>query len=321
MFGFISRHYKLIVVGIVLVGLGLVVGKKLAFRSRIEYQTATATYKNLEQALEVSGKVEAEKKAILTWQTGGKLSWIGVEEGDLVKQWQAVASLDKQILEREVEKTLSDYMHQRWDFEQIREDNLVTTDNYDRYTLTNAVRRQIEQEQFLLDKTVTEVEIKDITKKLAILVTPIAGVVTRVDKPIAGVNVTVADAIEIVDPGSLYFEVEIDEADIGGIEIGQTAELTLEAFNDETMQTQIASIDFKASEGESGGIVFLAKLKFISMPLKILRLGMTGEAQIMLERKVDALVVPAKAVKERGGKRWGKVKQDETVSEREVVTG
>lgn len=313
-------RFRYLVAALVLVVV-VIVARKTVFKAKVEYETARVEVKAISEVLEVSGKVAADQKAILKFQTGGKLAWVGVKQGQEVKKWQGVANLDKSILEREVRKALSDYMHQRWDFEQIREDNKVTTDNYDQYTLTNKVRRLIEQEQFLLDKTVTDTEIRSITSSLATLASPIRGVVTRIDTPVAGVNVTVSDVIEIVDPETLYFEAEIDEADIGRVEVDQEAEVGLEAFGNLPIPARVSMIDFAASKNDSGGTVFLAKLKFMPPEGKVLRLGMTGEAKIKIAAKGQALVVPNKAIKEKGGKLMVQVNIGKLIEDRQVETG
>jgi len=48
--------------------------------------------KDLLESVSASGKVEAEEEAVLTFQTSGRLAWVGVKEGDRVEQWQAIAS-------------------------------------------------------------------------------------------------------------------------------------------------------------------------------------------------------------------------------------
>jgi len=302
----------------VIVVLGLII-KQVWFKPKPAYETVAAERKDLVQTLEVSGEIAAERQVTLRFQAGGKLSWVGVKEGDRVKQWQTVASLDKSILKKNLAKFLNDYMYQRWDFDQIRENNLVTSDNYDEYSFSNAVERLIEQEQFLLNKTVLDVEIQDITRKLATLVTPIAGVVTRVDAPVAGVNVTTTDAIEIVDPESLYFEAEVDEADISWVAVGQAAEIKLEAGEDKLMEAQVAWIDFAASTSDGGGRVFLVRLKLVNPDQ--LRLGMTGEAAIRLNSREKVVVIPKTAVTSKDGQVWVKLKQGDKVIDQPVKLG
>jgi RND family efflux transporter MFP subunit len=298
------------------VGVGI---RQIWFKPKPVYETVAAERKDLVQTLEVSGEIAAERKVTLRFQTGGKLAWVGVKEGDWVKQWAAVASLDKSILKKNLAKFLNDYMHQRWDFDQIRENNLVTSDNYDEYSFSNTVERLIEQEQFLLNKTVLDVEIQDLTNKLATLVAPMAGVVTRVDAPVAGVNVTAADAIEIVDPASLYFEAEVDEADITKVAVGQAAEIKLEAGEDKPIEAQVTWIDFAASTSDGGGKVFLVRLKLVNPDQ--LRLGMTGEAAIRLNSKEGVVAIPRAAVIEKEGQNWIKLKQGGKIIDKPVTVG
>lgn len=320
MFGkFLVNHWKMLVLLVVVAaGIG-VVARLTVFKPKPVYETVVAERKNLVQILEVSGEIAAERKVTLRFQAGGKLAWVGVKEGDWVNQWQAVASLDKSIVKKNLAKFLNDYMHQRWDFDQIRENNLVTSDNYDEYSFSNAVERLIEQEQFLLNKTVLDVEIQDLTNKLATLVAPMAGVVTRVDTPVAGVNVTTTDAIEIVDPESLYFEAEIDEADIARVAVGQAAEIKLEAGGDKPVEAQVTWIDFAASTSDGGGTVFLVRLKLVNPGQ--LRLGMTGEATIRLNSREGVVVIPSRAVTSKDGQAEVKLKQGDKISDKLVKVG
>ena len=211
-------------------------------------------------------------------------------------------------------------MHQRWDFDQIRENNLVTTDDYDRYSFTNTIERLIEQEQFLLNKTVTDVEIQDITNRWATLVSPIDGIVTSIDTPVAGVNVTTTDAITIVDPASLYFEVEIDESDLGSVSVGQTALIAFEAFPESTITGTISSIDFSGSTSDSGGVVFKAKLNF-PITGREYRLGMTGDATITLQEKHNVVSIPIEAITEANDKKQVKILVNQQPQTKEISTG
>ena len=89
--------------------------------------------------------------------------------------------LDTRELQKKLQKALKDYMKERWDFEQERENYGITTDNLDSYTLSNEVRRILEKNQFDLDKAVLDVELKDIALKYATLISPISGIVTHID--------------------------------------------------------------------------------------------------------------------------------------------
>lgn len=252
--------------------------------------------KNLTEKLTVSGEVNAEEKASLKFQTSGLLSWVGVKEGDWVKKGQAIASLDQRELKKRLEKELNDYLTVRWDFEQTHEDY---KDYKDRYLLTDEMKRILEKAQFGLSNAVIDVELADLAIKYATITTPIAGLVTHIDTPLAGINITPATAtFEIVNPDSVYFEARVDELEIGKIKEGQTAIISLDSYPEKTFAGGIAAIDFAAST-VGGSKVFLTKISLPQNSDRQFRLGMGGDAEIILNEKENVLAVPTEALVRR----------------------
>ena len=93
---------KLIIFG------GLILLSFLFFRKpAIKVETVEVVKGDIVEAISASGEVDASQKADLTFQGSGKLAWVGVKEGDTVKKYQAIASLDK----RELTNSLSQYMN------------------------------------------------------------------------------------------------------------------------------------------------------------------------------------------------------------------
>lgn len=291
-------------------------------RTKEEIKTTKVTKKDLMKIISASGKVKSENEVTLKFQTSGKLSWVGVKEGDQVKKWQAIASLDKRELEKELKKELVDYMNERWNFEEDRETYHVTTDDLDKYTLTNAVRRLLEKAQFDLDRDVLDVEIAHLAVELATIVTPIEGIVTHIDVPMAGVNITPAQATFIIaDPNQMVFEANVDEVDIGGIETGQEAILTLDAYLEEEIKSEVIQISFQAITTRGGGTAFPVKIRLPENKTLRFKLGMNGDVEIILEKKEDVLVVPLEAVKKKKGKAFVKVLENGNLKEVEITTG
>jgi len=252
--------------------------------------------KKLTEKLTVSGEVNAEEKASLKFQTSGLLSWVGVKEGDWVKKGQAIASMDQRELKKRLEKELNDYMTVRWDFEQTHEDY---KDYKDRYLLTDEMKRILEKAQFGLSNAVIDVELADLALKYATITTPIAGLVTHIDTPLAGINITPATAtFEIVNPDSVYFEARIDELEIGKVKEGQKVIITLDSYPDKTFEGLVSTIDFAAST-VGGSKVFLTKISLPQNSNRQFRLGMGGDAEIILSEKENVLVIPTEALVQR----------------------
>ncbi len=253
------------------------------------YELATVTRESIRQTVTASGKVRSLTQVDLKFQTSGLMTWVGVKEGDSIKKWQAIASLDKRELEKNLQKYLLDFSKERADFD---EDLKIT---YKDKALTDTISRILAKNQYDLDKTVLDVEIKDLAVKLATLTSPIAGIVTHIDVPVAGVNITPATAVfTVADPQQLIFEAEVDEADIGNLAVSQAAELVLDAFPDDPIPVTVSRIDYSSTTDSSGATIY--QVEFSLEPNDRLRLGLNGEVTITSAQKDDVLVVPFSAV-------------------------
>lgn len=275
---FLQKRYLILIIGaIVTFGILRQFGPLKPQMKKIAEEIPFSQEINLVSA---SGKVEAKNVANLTFQTSGLLSWVGVKEGDYVQKWQGIASLDKQDLEKRLTRSLNLYLANRWDFEQTQ-DNFK--DKKDRFLLTDADRRILDKAQFSLNNAVIEVELADLVARLATISTPISGIVIRVDTPSAGVNITPATTFTIIDPTSVFFQANVDEADIGQIKIGQEVKIALDSYPGEEFKGRVEKIGFVAQPTAGGGRAFLVE---ISLPqnndLKF-KIGMNGDADILLK--------------------------------------
>ena len=255
------------------------------------YELAPAKIANLTQTVTASGKIKSQTQVDLKFQTSGQLAWIGVKEGDQVKKWQTLASLDKRELQLNLQKYLLDFSKERQDFD---EDQKTT---YRDKTLTDTINRILAKNQSDLDKTVLDVEIKDLAIKLATLISPIDGIVTHIDVPVPGVNVLSTTAnFTVADPENLVFEAEIDETDIGKLKLGQTGRLILDAFPNTPFNLTVDSIDFNSSTDAAGSTIYLVKFNLTNDTDLSYRLGMNGEVIITTNQKEAVLTVPIEAV-------------------------
>ena len=314
------KKYWYIVILLLIVAGGI--GWKLKPKP-VEYRQYSVEKGPLQVVLSASGTVRAENKADLAFQTGGRLSWVGVKKGDRVRKWQGIASLDQRTVQKNLEKELNDYLKTRWDFQGNRETYNVTTDNLDRYTLTPAVRRLLEKSQFDLNNSVLDVELQAVVKEFSSIVSPFSGLVTSVSLPNPGINLTGGSVVAtIIDPDSMYFEAQIDEVDISKIKIGAPVELTLDAYPEEVIDAKIISIDFSPVSLSGGGTGYAVK---ISLPAQTsdykFKLGLNGNADIVMAKLNDALILPPAAISQKDGRWTVKIKRGEEYIERNVEVG
>lgn len=291
---FIKNKYKLLLVILIVVSIG---GYFFWQRAQAEQQDLVfenPQTRDLVKTLDVSGIVDAQRKAQLRFITGGKITYLGAKRGEFVKKWQTIATIDQREHQKRLDKTLNNYLTERWNWEKTLDD---TEDRW----LPKDESRQIDQKQWRLENTVLDVEIQNIAISNTVMSAPFNGVLVHSPIDTANVQVLASDYFKLVDPTSLIFKAEVDEEDIAQLSLDQPSTITLDAFGDEALSSQVSYISYESAQTNSG-TVFLVEFPLNSGDLDKYRLGMNGDAQIELARKEDVLTVPIIATKERDGK-------------------
>ncbi|MFA5025358.1 MAG: efflux RND transporter periplasmic adaptor subunit [Candidatus Shapirobacteria bacterium] len=319
---FLKYKNKLIIGAIVLIALFIGINRVQAQKAKnpailnVEKDVVIAAEKkSIKSDLTLAGSVNASEIANLRFQNSGKLVWVGAKVGDRVKKYQAIASLDKVQLRKSLQTQFNNYrtnLSQFWD----------TQDKYKDTVISDTIQRILDRTQYSLDNTVISYEISDMAIKEATLYTPIAGVVTNVEQPLTGTNITPATAtFTIINPESVYFKSEIDQEEVTKINVGQKATIKIDAFPDAVFETEITYISFIPVAGQTSTVYEIRfKLPVDNKNLNY-RLGMDGDALITLEQQDEALVIPLDALNDDNGKSYVWVKGENTLIKTYVSTG
>lgn len=256
--------------------------------------TITVKQTNLIQSISVSGSIAAKNIANLSPLSSAPLIYVGARVGDTVSIGQTIAILDQRIMQKNLETSLITYAEQRNSFDQIIANNNGIQKEND--ALSDSMKRILENNQFDLDKSVRSVELLSLTKQQSILTSPIKGVVTRADAVSIGTSVTAATVFTIVDPTSLIFNMDVDEADVGKIKEGQTVTIKLDAFPNESLSLAVNRIDFVSHATSNGGNAFTVEVKLPTNNQNKYRVGINGSAEIITDRKDAVLTIPISSI-------------------------
>ena len=273
---------------------------------------------DLANSITISGSVDAEEKAELKFQTSGQLAWIGVKVGDNVKKYQSVASLNKEILKKQLEIDFNNYKSAASTF-------YDTTDQYKDSVITTELRRILDRSQNTLNNSVVNYELGDLAIKYSNLISPISGVVVAVDQPNSGINISSANNIvSIINPQSIYFRSKIDQEDVNKIKIGIPAILKIDTYSNEFIDSKVTNIAFTPIVGESSTVY---QVKFELNPsdkntnLKY-RIGMDGDAKIILSEVKNVVTLPLEAIYTDNEIHYVLVKTDDNkIIKKEIKTG
>lgn len=255
-------------------------------------QFALAKKQDIQQEITGAGTLSGKNNISLRFRTSGKLTYVNVEAADEVYQGQIIAGLDTEDLNinlREAENTLRD---KRAIVDKIKDDlkDVGASETYaQRQTRTTA---EVAQDNAYEGFLTAQKALRD-----SVLYSPIPGVVTQA-LSVVGQTVSSIDAIaQIVDTSEIYFDTDIDEADIGKIKIGLRAKITLDADEDTVYEGSIAQIFPQTKTTTSGATVVTVRIKLDTFSTNFIN-GLSGEAAIILKSVKNATTIPLEALRD-----------------------
>jgi len=277
------------------------------------------TLEEIKDELILSGSINANDIAILKFQNSGKLNWVGVKVGDKVKKWQVLATLDSVALKKSLQTQFNYYRTNLSQFNDVQETYKKTKENV---LVTETIQRILDRTQYSLDNSVINYEIADMAIKESKLITPIDGIVVAVDQPLAGINITPTSAnITIINPNSLYFRAEVDQQEVIKLLQGQTANIKLDSFDKNEINTKLSYIAFTPVTGQSSTVY---EIRF-PLPLENnnlnYRLGMDGDVTILIKDKTNVLTIPIEAINDDNGQIYVWLKVNDKIERHDIKTG
>lgn len=106
----------------------------------------------------------------------------------------------------------------------------------------------------------------------------------------------------VFDLSDLYVRADVDEIDAPQLEVGQQAEILIDAFPDRTFSGEVTSVPIEARTSPTGGVAYPVRILLNDVPADgTPRVGMTASAEIVTRTVTSEVTVPARAIIRRGG--------------------
>lgn len=270
--------------------------------------TEKITRGNVVSEVVASGKVTSPVSATLHFAVPGKIVYVPVTEGEIVKKGEVIASLDRERYDIALRQAEWTFKAAQAEFDKVADDLKNNSDEtYDeriRRTAIDATHNNAYEALLAARRNLRDV----------VLTSPIEGTLTALDA-VVGEEASVANIVaEIADLSTLQFSADIDETDIAKVSENQTVSIVLDAYPDSTIKSTITKIGLTSTTTSTGATAY--KMEFSLPQGTKYRLGMNGEVTIVTERDNDTLLVPLEAlvddtyvyIKENGAFRKQKVK-------------
>jgi len=289
---FFSSKARVVITIIVVLG---VIGWKYSAikKAAAEIEEAIVERGNVKEELILSGEIVADEHALLTFATGGEISYVGVKEGEVVTKGKLLSKLETTNVNSDFERAKADLRAAEATVENIHDQ--VKDHSGDETFVQKDARTTAEVAK---DKAYEAFLKAQRNLRGASLFAPFGGVVTYVANPFVGVNVLATQTqIEILNPETIYFEVNADQTEVTQLSEGQSVNVVLDSFLDSTFSAKIDSISLTPRADEAG-IAYKIRVVFDDPSLENIsfRIGMTGDAKFILKEKENALRVPSSFV-------------------------
>lgn len=260
----------------------------LTRNNKKDVKTITVQKGTIAEELVLSGTVTATNYAKLAFETGGKIVYVGVSEGDVVKKGTLLSKLDTTLLNSEYQKALSDRRYTQANVENVHDqvkDNDKDESFSEKDTRTYA--------EIAHDKAWENVIKAKRSLDGASLYAPFDGIISYLAYPFIGPNIlATVPQVEIIDPTTMYIQVLADQTEVTKLYVDQKVSIILDSFEDKEFNGVVENISFTPIGGESGSTYFV-KVSFIDVDLvnSSFKIGMTGDVKFIVEEKDNVLYV------------------------------
>ena len=242
--------------------------------------------------LNATGYVAAQRKAAVASKGTGRLEWLGVREGSVVKQGEAIARLENSDIKAQVDQARANVAVTRSQLQEAEAElrntelafkraqeligqKLISTSDFDlasarydqakaavgaRKSAIQAAEAQVRVAQVAFDNTVIHAPFDGVVlSKNANVGDVLSPFNTGLDSKGAVVN--------MADMNTLEVEADVSESSLGKVKIGQPCEIQLDALPDVRLLGEVASM-VPSVDRSKATVMF--KIKFVETDPRVL---------------------------------------------------
>jgi HlyD family secretion protein len=286
-------------------------------RADVRYVTEPIARGNLTVIVTATGSAQPITQVNISSELSGTIRKVNVDYNSPVKAGQPIAELDTDKLKATIENVrakldaararvadaAATIDEKRADYERkktLASREIVSSRDLD---LARAAfdRSVAAHASALAEVRVVEADLKlnEINLTKACICSPIDGIVLKrsVDPGQIVASSLQAPVLFVIaeDLRRMELQVDVDEADVGKIKVGQDVTFSVDAYPDRKFPAKVRDVRF-GSEVVQGVVTYKAVLTIDNSDL-LIRPGMTATAEIVVQQVKDALLVPNPALR------------------------
>jgi len=296
----------LIVAVLVIAAMVFVNMKKKAGKS-INIEADQVKMEKIVQKINASGTLAPVVQVRNSAKVSARIINITVKEGDMVKTGDLLIELDSKRYAAQYDQAFSSLQSSKANYRKVKNELKRTEELYNSNLTSEAELEVVRASAEMAESQVAQAEAyvtqaKDDLDQTKILAT-MDGKVTRLNKEAGemAVGSTFQEDVilEISDMSKMEVLVNIDETDIVDIQIGDTAEIEIDAIPDTLFRGNVSEIAHSATikgQGTQEQVTsFEVKILLIGQD-KRFRPGMSSTVDIITDTREDALTIPIQSL-------------------------
>ena len=334
--------------------LALLLAAGLVIRSRgapqaVEFATVAAAYPSASIAvLNATGRVVAQRRASVSSKGTGRLEWLGVLEGQMVKEGEVIARLENRDVAAQREQAAAQVQAARANLAQgqaeledaqasLKRAQDLAKQNFISGSALDTAEARYNKARAAIDTLKAQIGVAEANLRVAgvaydqtLIRAPFTGIVlTKVANvgdivtPFSAASGTTGAVVTMADMETLEVEADVSESSIAKIRVGQPAEIQLDAFPDLRLLGEVSRVVPTVDRSKA---TLLVKVQFIERDARALpdmstKVAFLSRALQPQERKPVPALRPDTIVKRDGADVVFVVNDDSTVRPVPVKVG
>lgn len=349
-----KRFIALLVIMAILACSTLIAKRLFWKKEQTAYITAPVAKADIEAKVLATGTLNAFKTVAVGAQVSGQVKTLHAALGERVKKGQLLAEIDPVLQQnslRDAEASLENVQAQKRSKQVLlRQYQLAFARQEKMATLDASARADLESAQAQLESTRADLAALDAQIKKAKvsvdtaranlgytrIVAPMDGIVIAIvteEGQTVNANQTAPTILKLAELGTITVKAQISEADVIRVKPGLPVYFTVLGDSDKRYESRLRAIE-PAPESESSSsttttssssstAIYYNGLFEVPNPDHTLRVSMTAQVSIVLNRAQNTLSIPVSALgdKDRDGRYRVRVLQGDQATQRSIRTG
>ena len=263
---------------------------------------------NIEEVLNLNGKVKSENDADLGFEIGGRIIALTHKVGDYIEKGEILAQANDENLTDNYKKNIALLKNAKANLEyyqellakekdtlkSLKKTNANTPDKDAQKNQINASEAQVKAQEANIEAAVASVQSAEAQIEQTMIRAPFSGVLAKQDVEMGEVSPSNVAIMTLINGDDFKVEIFASEVDAGNIKIGDKAEITLDNNAGENYSAHVTAVD-PAETMQNDVSTYKVTLNF-DEKIENIKSGTDANTKIIVGSKTGVVMIPKDAI-------------------------